>query len=113
MTKTEVFGRTFSATASAANNSFKANDSPFVFLDQEYPTTTYNASFKMTLVFKADEGGIWVPVGTRTWTITLSANYAPGTGWTSTTSPTTTGSYSATTSYPQWHAMVLALSNWV
>jgi len=105
--------RTFSATASAAANSFVSNDSPAVLLDSGYPTTTFNASFKMTLVFKADEGGIWVPGGTRTWTITLSASYASGTGWTPTTSPTTTGSYSATTSYPQWNAMATPLHNWV
>jgi hypothetical protein len=105
--------RTFAPAQSVAYNSFTGNDTPYVLLGGgSWTNYTYNASYTMTLMYEPT-GGIWVPLGTLTWTITMSAAWTSSSGWTATTSPTSAGGYSATTAYPTWDNLLTYVNTWV
>jgi hypothetical protein len=89
------------------NNSIASGDSPSTPLDSSYNSYTYTASFTMTLMLHPN-AGIWVPLGSLTWSMNMYAVNNSGT-WVLGYSPSVNTAYTPTTTYPSWADSYAAL----
>ena len=90
-------------SAGVTTTTVSDGDSPEVKLLSGYDSYSYIASFKDTLMYRPS-GGIWVPLGSYTWNISMGAgaNSSKPSGYSISYTATSAGGYSSSTDYPDW-----------